>query len=288
MEKSNVKIIECPRDAMQGLHDFIPTDIKVKYINQLLKVGFDTIDFGSFVSPKAIPQMRDTAEVLKQLDLSSTQSKLLAIVANQRGAEDALKFDEIQYLGFPFSISETFQQRNTNSSIEESLLRVEEIQNLCIQKKRKLVVYISMAFGNPYGDVWNTDIAIDWSRKLHEKLGIEILALSDTIGVSNPENISSLFTALIPALPKVEFGAHLHSTPETVIEKVDAAYSSGCMRFDGAIKGFGGCPMAKDDLTGNMPTEEMVVYFRKNKIGTTIDETEFEKSITLALNTFPK
>jgi hydroxymethylglutaryl-CoA lyase len=288
MKTNNVKIIECPRDAMQGLHDFIPTDLKVKYINQLLKVGFDTIDFGSFVSPKAIPQMRDTAEVLKQLDLSSTQSKLLAIVANQRGAEDALKFEEIHYLGFPFSISETFQQRNTNSSIEESLLRVEEIQNLCIQKKRKLVVYISMAFGNPYGDAWNTDIAIDWSRKLHEKLGIEILALSDTIGVSNPENISSLFTALIPALPKVEFGAHLHSTPETVIEKIEAAYSSGCMRFDGAIKGFGGCPMAKDDLTGNMPTEEMVVYFRKNKIGTTIDETEFEKSITLALNTFPK
>lgn len=288
MKTNSVKIIECPRDAMQGLHDFIPTDIKVKYINQLLKVGFDTIDFGSFVSPKAIPQMRDTAEVLKQLDLSSTQSKLLAIVANQRGAEDALKFEEIQYLGFPFSISETFQQRNTNSSIEESLLRVEEIQNLCIQKKRKLVVYISMAFGNPYGDDWNTDIAIDWSRKLHEKLGIEILALSDTIGVSNPENISSLFTALIPALPKVEFGAHLHSTPETVIEKIEAAYSSGCIRFDGAIKGFGGCPMAKDDLTGNMPTEEMVVYFRKNKIGTTIDETEFEKSITLALNTFPK
>lgn len=288
MKTNSVKIIECPRDAMQGLHDFIPTELKVKYINQLLKVGFDTIDFGSFVSPKAIPQMRDTAEVLKQLDLSSTQSKLLAIVANQRGAEDALKFEEIQYLGFPFSISETFQQRNTNSSIEESILRVEEIQNLCIQKKRKLVVYISMAFGNPYGDAWNTDIAIDWSRKLHEKLGIEILALSDTIGVSNPENISSLFTALIPALPKVEFGAHLHSTPETVIEKIEAAYSSGCMRFDGAIKGFGGCPMAKDDLTGNMPTEEMVVYFRKNKIGTTIDETEFEKSITLALNTFPK
>ncbi|MBL7897997.1 MAG: hydroxymethylglutaryl-CoA lyase [Crocinitomicaceae bacterium] len=288
METSNVKIIECPRDAMQGLHEFIPTDVKVKYINQLLKVGFDTIDVGSFVSPKAIPQMRDTADVLKKLELENAKSKLLAIVANPRGAEDALKFDEIAYLGFPFSISETFQQRNTNSSIEESLLRVEEIQNLCLKSKRKLVVYISMAFGNPYGDKWNSDIAIVWSRKLHEKLGIEILALSDTIGVSNPENISSLFTALIPELPKVEFGAHLHSTPETVIEKVDAAYKAGCRRFDGAIKGFGGCPMAKDDLTGNMPTEEMVVYFKQNKIGTTIDESEFEKSIKLALNTFPK
>lgn len=288
METSNVKIIECPRDAMQGLHEFIPTDVKVKYINQLLKVGFDTIDVGSFVSPKAIPQMRDTADVLNKLELENAKSKLLAIVANPRGAEDALKFDEIEYLGFPFSISETFQQRNTNSSIEESLLRVEEIQNLCLKSKRKLVVYISMAFGNPYGDKWNSDIAIDWSRKLHEKLGIEILALSDTIGVSNPENISSLFTALIPELPKVEFGAHLHSTPETVVEKVDAAYKAGCRRFDGAIKGFGGCPMAKDDLTGNMPTEEMVVYFKQNKIGTTIDESEFEKSIKLALNTFPK
>ncbi|MBK9191060.1 MAG: hydroxymethylglutaryl-CoA lyase [Crocinitomicaceae bacterium] len=288
MENNNVKIIECPRDAMQGLHDFIPTDIKVKYINQLLKVGFDTIDFGSFVSPKAIPQMRDTADVLKKLELDKTQSKLLAIVANPRGAEDAIQFPEIQYLGFPFSISETFQQRNTNSSIEESLLRVEEIQNRCIQSKRKLVVYISMAFGNPYGDNWSTDIAIEWSRRLHENLGIEILALSDTIGVSNPDNISSLFTGLIPELPKVEFGAHLHSTPETVIEKVEAAYRSGCRRFDGAIKGFGGCPMAKDDLTGNMPTEEMVVYFKQNKIGTTIDESEFEKSIKLALNTFPK
>lgn len=288
METSNVKIIECPRDAMQGLHEFIPTDVKVKYINQLLKVGFDTIDVGSFVSPKAIPQMRDTADVLNKLELENAKSKLLAIVANPRGAEDALKFDEIAYLGFPFSISETFQQRNTNSSIEESLLRVEEIQNLCLKSKRKLVVYISMAFGNPYGDKWNSEIAIDWSRKLHEKLGIEILALSDTIGVSNPENISTLFTALIPELPKVEFGAHLHSTPETVIEKVDAAYKAGCRRFDGAIKGFGGCPMAKDDLTGNMPTEEMVVYFKQNKIGTTIDESEFEKSIKLALNTFPK
>lgn len=288
METSNVKIIECPRDAMQGLHEVIPTDVKVKYINQLLKVGFDTIDVGSFVSPKAIPQMRDTADVLNKLELENAKSKLLAIVANPRGAEDALKFDEISYLGFPFSISETFQQRNTNSSIEESLLRVEEIQNLCLKNKRKLVVYISMAFGNPYGDKWNSDIAIDWSRRLHEKLGIEILALSDTIGVSNPENISSLFTALIPELPKVEFGAHLHSTPETVIEKVDAAFKAGCRRFDGAIKGFGGCPMAKDDLTGNMPTEEMVVYFKQNKIGTTIDESEFEKSIKLALNTFPK
>lgn len=285
--KSEVKIIECPRDAMQGLHDFIPTEIKTNYINQLLKCGFDTIDFGSFVSPKAIPQMRDTAEVLKGLNLESN-TKLLAIVANERGAEDAIQFDEISYLGFPFSISETFQQRNTNSSIEESLKRAEAIQNLCIAKKKKLVVYISMAFGNPYGDVWSPEIAADWSLKLYKDLGIEIIALSDTIGVSEPNNITSLFSELIPALPNVEVGAHLHSVPGKVVEKVQAAYQAGCRRFDGAIKGFGGCPMAKDDLTGNMPTEEMIDYFSKNNIGTNIDQNEFQKSLLMALNVFPK
>lgn len=288
MATDNVKLIECPRDAMQGLHDFIPTAVKINYINQLLKVGFDTIDFGSFVSPKAIPQLRDTAEVLNGLNLSSTRSKLLAIVANKRGAEDAVKFDEITYLGFPFSISETFQQRNTNSSIEESLTRVEEIQQLCIGSKKKLVVYISMAFGNPYGDPWSLEVAANWCKKLNEKLGIEILALSDTIGVSDPDNIKHLFGGLIPELPQVAFGAHLHSTPFTVLEKVDAAYKAGCRRFDGAIKGFGGCPMAKDELTGNMPTEEMIAYFNAGKIGTDIDETEFQKSMQLALNVFPK
>lgn len=276
MENESVKIIECPRDAMQGLHDFIPTQLKIDYINQLLKVGFDTIDFGSFVSPKAIPQLRDTVEVLSGLDLSVTKSKLLAIVANKRGAEEAVQFDEINYLGFPFSISETFQQRNTNSSIEESLLRVEEIQKLCLSKNKKLVVYISMAFGNPYGDLWSTEIAANWCRTLSEKVGVNILALSDTIGVSNPTNITELFTGLIKELPKVEFGAHLHSTPDTVLEKVDAAYNAGCRRFDGAIKGFGGCPMAKDDLTGNMPTEEMLLYFESKKLVLILLGTNFK------------
>jgi len=287
MAATDLKLIECPRDAMQGLHDFIPTDVKINYINQLLKVGFDTIDFGSFVSSKSIPQLRDTVEVLKGLDLSTTRSKLLAIVANTRGAEDAVKFEEISYLGFPFSISETFQQRNTNSSIQESLTRVEEIQKLCVASNKKLVVYISMAFGNPYGDPWNLEVAANWCKKLHEKLGVEILALSDTIGVSNPDNIKQLFGGLIPELPQVEFGAHLHSTPTTVLEKVDAAYKAGCRRFDGAIKGYGGCPMATDKLTGNMPTEEMIAYFNAEKIGTNLDNIEFQKSIQLALNVFP-
>lgn len=287
MSNSSVKLIECPRDAMQGLHDFIPTETKIRYINQLLRVGFDTIDFGSFVSAKAIPQLRDTTDVLSGLDLSSTKSNLLAIVANMRGAEDAVKFKEIGYLGFPFSISETFQQRNTNSSIEESLGRVAEIQKLCLQSDKKLVVYISMAFGNPYGDEWNLNVAANWCKKLYENLGIEILALSDTIGVSNPENIKQLFGGLIPELPQVEFGAHLHSTPDTVYEKVDAAYKAGCRRFDGAIKGFGGCPMAKDDLTGNMPTEEMISYFNRENVGINIDNSEFQKSMSMALNVFP-
>jgi hydroxymethylglutaryl-CoA lyase len=281
-----VKLIECPRDAMQGLHDFIPTDIKANYINQLLKVGFDTIDFGSFVSPKAIPQMRDTADVLAQLDLSSTKSKLLAIIANQRGANDAIQFSEIDYLGFPFSISETFQQRNTNSSIIESLKRVEEIQSLCINNNKKLVVYISMAFGNPYGDLWNSEIVIDWTKKLAD-LGIEIIALSDTIGVSNKENISSLFGDIIPEFKSVEIGAHLHTTPDTWLEKVDAAYKNGCRRFDGAIKGFGGCPMAKDDLTGNMATENLIQYFNQNNINTGLNENEFNESLLNAIKVFP-
>ena len=281
-----LKLIECPRDAMQGLHDFIPTEIKTKYINQLLKVGFNTIDFGSFVSPKAIPQLRDTAEVLSGLELNDT-TDLLAIVANKRGADDACKFEEIDYLGYPFSISETFQQRNTNSSIEESLTRVEAIQSLCLKHNKKLVVYISMAFGNPYGDPWSLEVAANWCRKLSADLGINILALSDTIGVSDRENITDLFTGLIEELPQVEFGAHLHSTPESVLEKVSAAYESGCRRFDGAIKGFGGCPMAADELTGNMPTEGMKAYFDENKIGTNLDTVEFQKAMELALQVFP-
>jgi len=280
-----IKLIECPRDAMQGLHDFIPTTTKAAYINQLLKVGFDTIDFGSFVSAKAIPQLKDTAEVLSNLDLSTTKSKLLAIIANTRGANDAVLFEEIDYLGFPFSISETFQQRNTNSSIIQSLKTVEEIQSLCVKHNKKLVVYISMAFGNPYGDEWNSEIVINWTKKL-AALGIQIIALSDTIGVSNKENISYLFSNIIPEFKTVEIGAHLHTTPTTWKEKIVAAYENGCQRFDGAIKGFGGCPMATDKLTGNMPTENLINYFNEIDIKTKIDAKEFNNSMLLANKIF--
>jgi len=281
-----MKLIECPRDAMQGIHEFIPTEKKVALINSILKVGFDTVDFGSFVSPKSIPQMRDTGQVLQQLNLSSTPSKLLAIVANARGAQDAVEFEEINYLGFPFSISETFQQRNTNSSITESLQRVDEIQDLCVRNKKELVIYISMAFGNPYGDEWGSDVVLKWTKEL-VKMGIKIIALSDTTGVSNPENISYLFSNLIPAFPTIEFGAHLHTTPDTWEEKVNAAYNSGCLRFDGAIKGFGGCPMAADKLTGNMPTENLLEFFRKKNIETAINKKAFEEAMRLTLATFP-
>lgn len=273
MEK--VKLIECPRDAMQGIKQFIPTRLKADYINQLLKVGFDTIDFGSFVSPKAIPQMQDTAELIPLLDLSSTSSKLLAIIANLRGAEDACKFEEIHYLGFPFSISETFQQRNTNSSIEESVKRVEEIQNLCIKNNKDLVVYISMAFGNPYGDDWNSEIAIKWANRL-SGMDIKILALADTTGVSQAETIRCLFSNLIKALPQVEFGAHLHSRKEQSTEKIEAAWLSGCKRFDSAIHGFGGCPMAKDDLTGNIATEDVERYFNSISQELNLNKTALE------------
>ncbi len=281
-----MKIVECPRDAMQGIHDFISTEKKVAYINSILKCGFDTVDFGSFVSPKAIPQMRDTAQVLDQLDLSDTKSKLLAIVANVRGAEDAVEFQEISYLGFPFSISETFQQRNANSSIAESLIRVEEINDLCVRNKKELVVYISMAFGNPYGDEWSSDVAIGWTKRLAQ-MGIRIIALSDTIGVSNPENIKLLFSKLISEFPGVEIGAHLHTTPDTWEEKVLAAYLAGCKRFDSAIKGYGGCPMATDKLTGNMPTENLLHFFKKQNINTGIDDRAFNEAMLLSGNTFP-
>lgn len=280
-----IKLIECPRDAMQGLHDFIPTEKKAAYINQLLKVGFDTIDFGSFVSPKAIPQLKDTAEVLSKLDLSSTKSKLLAIIANTRGANDAVLFEEIDYLGFPFSISETFQQRNTNSSILQSLKTVEEVQSLCVKHNKKLVVYISMAFGNPYGDEWNSDIVINWTKKLAD-LGIAIIALSDTIGISNKENISYLFNNIVPEFKTVEIGAHLHTTPNTWKEKIVAAYENGCRRFDGAIKGFGGCPMATDKLTGNMPTENLVDFFTAKNIKIGMNKEAFDKSMLEANKVF--
>lgn len=280
-----VKIIECPRDAMQGLHDFIPTGAKIQYINKLLKVGFDTIDFGSFVSPKAIPQMRDTTEVLAGLDLDSTKSKLLAIVANLRGAQDAMQHPAIRYIGFPFSISETFQQRNTNSSIAQSLDQVKQMQELCVKHGKELVVYISMGFGNPYGDEWNVDIAQHWVKEM-DQIGVGILSLSDTVGVATPETISYLFSHLIPAFKHIEFGAHLHTTPQTWLEKVDAAYGSGCTRFDGALKGFGGCPMAADQLTGNMPTENLLAYFDSKQEGTGINRTAFDEAMLEAGRVF--
>jgi hydroxymethylglutaryl-CoA lyase len=284
---SKLKLVECPRDAMQGLHDFIPTHVKVDYINQLLKCGFDTIDFGSFVSPKAIPQMRDTADVLSKLDLQNTNSELLAIIANVRGAEDAIQFDEINYLGYPFSVSEEFQLRNTNATIEESFKRVEAISNLCVANNKELVVYLSMGFGNPYGEEWSADIVLKWAKRLKEDLGVKIMALSDTIGTATLENVDYLFRALIPSMPDVEFGAHLHTRPEYAQLLVESAYNAGCRRFDGAIKGFGGCPMAKDDLTGNMPTEEMITYFDSKSIEHGVDEMEFGKSMSLALSVFP-
>lgn len=280
-----IKLIECPRDAMQGLHDFIPTQTKIDYINTLLAVGFDTIDFGSFVSPKAIPQLQDTKQVLASLDLSKTKSKLLAIVANLRGAQEAVRFNEIQYIGFPFSISETFQQRNTNSSIAQSLDTVKQMQDLCVANNKQLVVYISMGFGNPYGDEWNVDIAQHWVSEM-DKIGVKILSLSDTIGVANPETITYLFGNLIPAFKHIEFGAHLHTTPHTWHEKVDAAYQSGCLRFDGAIKGFGGCPMAADELTGNMPTEHLISYFAEKNIELGINKEAFQTSYHLATSVF--
>jgi len=280
-----LKIIECPRDAMQGIKTKIPTSKKVQYLNQLLKVGFDTLDFGSFVSPKAIPQMADTSEVLKQLDLSETETKLLAIVANERGASYACACDEVSYLGFPFSISETFQKRNTNSGIQESLVRVENISKIADAANKDLVVYVSMAFGNPYGEKWHPDIAASWSEKLSKELGVKILALSDTIGSSDQKTITDLFSTLIPELPEVEFGAHLHTTPGSWREKVDSAYRAGCRRFDGAIKGYGGCPMAKDDLTGNMPTEKMITYFSKNTDEIlNLEEDKFAEAIEIATN----
>ncbi len=281
-----VKLIECPRDAMQGIKShFISTEAKTQYINALLRVGFDTIDFGSFVSPKAIPQMRDTAEVLTKLDLSKTESKLLAIVANIRGAEDASKFEEIDYLGYPFSISENFQMRNTGKTMKQSIVILDELLNISIKTNKEVVAYLSMGFGNPYGDPWNVEIVSNWTEKLSE-MGVKIVSLSDTVGSSTPIIIDYLFSNLISAYPKIEFGAHLHTTPTTWFEKVDAAYKAGCNRFDGAIKGYGGCPMAKDDLTGNMPTEKLITYFNQQKAYTNIQAMSFESAYNEALKIF--
>ena len=279
-----VKIIECPRDAMQGIKTFIPTDQKVQYIQSLLRVGYDTIDFGSFVSPKAIPQMADTSEVLARLDLSNTSSKLLAIVANLRGAQDACKYDLIDYLGYPFSISENFQMRNTHKTIEQSVKLLNEILELADASNKKVVAYLSMGFGNPYGDPWNVEIVGEWTEKLNA-MGVQILSLSDTIGSSTAEDIDYLFSNLIPKYPTIEFGAHLHTTPSSWFEKVDAAYKSGCRRFDGAIQGFGGCPMAKDELTGNMPTEKLLSYFTTKKAHN-LSAMSFESSFNEASKIF--
>ncbi|WAC01991.1 hydroxymethylglutaryl-CoA lyase [Lacinutrix neustonica] len=284
MKSQPVKVIECPRDAMQGIKQFIPTAEKVQYIQSLLRVGFDTIDFGSFVSPKAIPQMVDSAEVLAQLDLSKTQSKLLAIVANTRGADSACEHKAIDYLGYPFSISENFQMRNTHKTIAQSVVTLQEILNKADQVNKEVVVYISMGFGNPYGDPWNVDIVGEWTERL-SKMGVKILSLSDTVGTSNPENIDYLFSHLIPEYANIEFGAHLHTTPSTWFEKVDAAYQAGCNRFDGAIQGFGGCPMAKDELTGNMPTEKVLSYLTTKK-ASSLNAMAFESAYNEATKIF--
>jgi hydroxymethylglutaryl-CoA lyase len=275
-----IKLIECPRDAMQGLPGFIDTAIKAAYINQLLEVGFDTIDFGSFVSPKAIPQMRDTSEVLELLDLHDAKSKLLAIVANVRGATNALLFQEIDYLGFPLSVSETFQQRNTNASIEEALKTVESIQNLCEAKGKKQVVYLSMGFGNPYGDPYSPELVAEFVEKLSQ-LQVELISLSDTIGVATPDLITRLFEVQIQAFPQIEFGAHLHSRPESISEKVLAGLKGGCKRFDGALKGFGGCPMAKDELVGNMATEVMIDTLENEGYSLGLNKSELSESMKL-------
>ena len=280
-----IKIIECPRDAIQGIKSFIPTARKVAYIQSLLRVGFDTIDFGSFVSAKAIPQMQDTAEVLAQLDLSQTNSKLLAIIANTQGAIAASEHKEIQYLGFPFSISENFQMRNTHKTIEESLVTLNEILEIADKTNKEVVAYLSMGFGNPYGDPWNFDIVGNWTENLANR-GVKILSLSDTIGSSTPEVIQYLFSNLIPKFPEIEFGAHLHTAPEKWFEKVDAAYNAGCRRFDGAIQGFGGCPMAKDTLTGNMPTEKLLSFFTSQKEQTNTSPMSFESAYNEATKLF--
>ncbi len=282
----SLQIIECPRDAFQGIQEQIPTEKKIAYINQLLRCGFHSIDFGSFVSPKMIPQMADTVEVLKGLRLEGSPSKLLAIVANLRGAQEAAAYDEISYIGFPFSISETFQKRNTNAGMEEALKRIEEIQSLCMRSNKILVVYISMAFGNPYGDAWNPDLATGWAKKLAD-MGIQIISLADTVGVSTPQNIRTLFSTLIPELPSITIGAHLHSAPGQAAEKIAAALQSGCTRFDAAIKGFGGCPMASDALTGNIATEMLLQQLNEHGLKHGVEENVFAAAVLLSGTTFP-
>lgn len=281
----SVKIIECPRDAMQGIRKWIPSNDKLSYIQSVLSVGFDVVDFGSFVSPRAIPQMRDTDYIIDNLDLSNTKSKLLAIVANQRGALEASKYSSISYLGYPFSISETFQMRNTNKTILESLNELKEIKSICEKFNKELVVYLSMGFGNPYGEPWNYEIVEKWIDKLH-KLGINIISISDTIGLAKKSDIELIFTNLIPKYSRIEFGSHFHTKPDQWFEKVNSAYQSGCKRFDGAILGFGGCPMAKDDLTGNLPTEKLISFFNSVGVKTNINSLNFESCYNNSLKLF--
>lgn len=280
-----IKIIECPRDAMQGIKEFIPTQKKVRYIQSLLHVGFDTLDFGSFVSPKAIPQMQDTEAVLSQLDLRETKTKLLAIVANVRGAEQASKFEQITYLGYPFSISENFQMRNTGKTLSESIGVLKEVLDIASKTNKEVVIYLSMGFGNPYGDPWNSNMVEQWTEKL-SKMGVRIISLSDTIGAANPEIIHQLLNTLIPRFPQIEFGVHLHTHPSGWYDKMEAAFSAGCTRFDGAIKGYGGCPMAKDELTGNMPTEKILSYFTTKKADLDINMMQFESAYNEMLTIF--
>jgi len=281
----NLKIIECPRDAMQGIKTFIPTQDKIRYIQSLLNVGFDTIDFGSFVSPKAIPQMRDTAQVVEALDLSQTNTKLLAIIANMRGVNDAVRFKQIDYLGYPFSLSEIFQMRNTAKTIGESCDLLKDIMYTAEKHNKKVNVYFSMGFGNPYGDPWHEEIVEEWVVKV-KAMGVRLISLSDTVGTADAETIKRIFSYLIPKYPDIEFGAHLHTHPKTWYKKVDAAYTAGCRRFDSAIKGFGGCPMAKDELVGNLPTEKLLTYFAQNKIDTGINLTAFENAYNEAQKVF--
>ncbi len=282
-----MKIIECPRDAMQGIKEFIPSELKLKYLNALMKVGFDTLDFGSFVSPKAIPQLSDTKKIIEDIDLSLSNTQLLAICANKRGAEDIVKFEEIDYIGYPFSVSETFQMRNTNKNIKESFDLVIEMQDLALSNNKTLVVYLSMAFGNPYGDPWHPDIVTNWAELMVEE-GIEIISLADTIGSSNSENIQQLFSTIIPQFEDTEIGAHFHTTPESWEKKVQTAYDNGCRRFDGALKGFGGCPMARDDLTGNMPTENLLAFMDMNLVSHELNLEHFEEAMEIANFIFNK
>ena len=281
MENNKIQLVECPRDAMQGWQHFIPTEQKINYLNTLLQVGFDTLDFGSFVSPKAIPQMADTKDVLSKLELANTNTKLLAIIANTRGAEEAVCYDEISYLGFPFSISPTFQLRNTNSTQEESLQRIDEIQELSIKNNKQLVVYLSMGFGNPYGDVYNQEILLKWADEMVNR-NIEIISLADTVGLGTEEQISFALKTLIPQYSNTCFGVHLHSTKFNWKEKLQAAIDAGCTRFDGALKGIGGCPMAQDDLVGNMDSEKMIAYFEEQNLFNNYNKEALAKSLRIA------